>query len=257
MTIDAIIQAVRYADMLAVTLPINKSSFDSVTVWTEPGDEAVQQICRDNGVICYTTDAFRRNGDPFNRGRAYNVAIRKLIGERMEKNGLPEGWVCQLDSDVVMPTGWRAAFERLPPDPECFYGARRYNVETIEQWAAIQANPEELRKALLYRGIGYGYLQLWNVVSSTFIKAWNATQGNPHPIWPDGSTADWQWRNLWGDCPWNPPTQPPDHVLDHGVVGPCDAPTGLLRQLPFNVIHLGITGINSTGRYTPLWTPTS
>lgn len=255
MRIDAIVQSVRYADMLAITLPLNLSSFDSITVWTAPGEEAVQQVCREYGVDCYTTDAFHRDGDPFNRGRAYNVAFRELIGKRMEKTDSPEGWVCQLDSDIVMPKGWRPAFETLPPDPECFYGARRYNVETAEQWAAIQADPAELNNALLYRGIGYGFLQCWNGISSTFIKAWNATQGNPHPEYPDGSTADWQWRNMWGDCPWNPPTQPPDHILDHSVAGPVDPPTGLLRQLPFNVIHLGITGQNDTHRKTPLWTP--
>lgn len=256
MRIDAIIQAVRYADMLAITLPLNKAAFDSVTVWTAPGDEEVQRVCQDNGVTCRITDAFHREGDPFNRGRAYNTAFRRLITERMTQTGSPEGWVCQIDSDIVMLSGWREAFEKLPPDPECFYGARRHNVETAEQWAEVCGDDGDaaLQRLTLFRGIGYGYLQLWNAASSTFIKAWNATQGNAHPEWSDGSTADWQWRNLWGSAPWDPPTQPPDHVLDHTVPEPCDPPTGLLRKLPFNVVHLGIPGVNATGRHTPLWT---
>lgn len=259
MRIDAIIQSTGYADMLAITLPLNKAAFDSVTVYTKRGDTATQAVCAANGVQCIETDRFTQNGSRFNRGAVYNEAFERHLRECSLGLRIGWGWVCVLDSDIVMPLGWRETFERLPPDEEGFYGARRYNVETPEQWAAVCSDDgdEALRRLTLYRGYGYGYLQLFHLHSITFRNLWYQTGGNPYPEWQDGSTADWMFRNAWGEHPWDPPTQPPDHVLRHDVPEPCDPPTGLLRKLPFNVIHLGITGINATGRHTPLWTTPS
>ncbi len=254
MRIDAIIQSSSYADMLAITLPLNKAAFDSVIVYTKRGDTATQVVCAANDVRCIETDRFTQNGSRFNRGAVFNEAFRGAIKEYSLGLRIGFGWICMLDSDIVMPAGWRETFEGLPPERECFYGARRYNVETAEQWAAVQADPEYLKQLTLFRGYGYSYVTLHHVGSSTFLRLWETTQGNPYPEWRDGSTADWMFRNQWGDCPWDPPTQPPDHTLDHSVPEPCDAPTGLLRKLPFNVIHLGISGVNATGRHTPLWT---
>ena len=248
MRIDAIIQSTNYADMLELTLPQNRASFDTVTVYTKRGDEATKAVCARYDTTCIETDRFTQNGSRFNRGAVYNQAFWELAP-------MLRGWVCILDSDIIMPPGWRETFLKLPPDRKCFYGARRYNVETKEQYADVQARGDAaLRDLTLYRGYGYGYLQLFNVTSATFARAFQDTHGNPYPEWQDGSTADWMFRNLWGEHPWDPPTQPPDHVLDHTVPELCDPPTGLLRKLPFNVVHLGVTGVNSTGRHTPLWT---
>lgn len=257
MRIDAIIQSCSYADMLAITLPLNKVAFDSVTVYTKRGDIATQAVCAANGVVCIETDGFTHNGSRFNRGRVYNEAFWHLLAaHHLDAPRMERDWICILDSDIVMPVGWRGAFERMPPDTECLYGARRYNVETVEQWAEVCSDDGDaaLRRLTLFRGYAYGYLTLHNVRSSTFRRAWHQTNGNPYLEWHDGSWADCAWRLLWGDAPWDPPTQPPDHVLDHTVPEPCDPPTGLLRKLPFNVVHLGITGLNCDGRHTPLWT---
>lgn len=253
MRIDAIIQSTAYADLLAVTLPANKASFDSVTVYTKIGDEPTKAVCACEGVACIETDLFTKGGSRFNRGAAFNASFHHLLA----KHQLNVGWFCILDSDIIMPPNWRAAFEGLPPELECMYGARRYNVETPEQWAAVCADPEYLKQLTLFRGYGYSYLQLFSPRSSTFGALWQQTQGNPYLEWQDGSTADWVFRNAFGEAPWDPPTQPPDHALDHSVPEPCDLPTRMLRKLPFNVIHLGISGINATGRHTPLWTSPS
>lgn len=254
MRIDAIIQSTGYHDMLALTLPQNKGSFDSVTVYTKYGDEQTKQVCAKERVACIETHRFTQNCSRFNRGAVYNEALQDQILRRYG-SGESRQWFCIIDSDIILPPNWRELFEGLPPDQECFYGARRYNVETMEQYAEVQRRGREaLNELVLFRGYGYGYLQLFSCRSSTFAQLWTETRGNPYPEWQDGSTADWMFRNQWGDHPWNPQTQPPDHVLDHSVSEPCDQPTGLLRKLPFNVTHLGVTGINATGRHTPLWT---
>ncbi len=254
MRIDCIIQSTNYSDMLALTLPLNKGHFDSVTIYTKTGDTATQEVCAREGVTCIETDRFTQNGSKFNRGAVYNEAFwRLLAAPHLDAPTVQRDWICILDSDIVLPPVFRFECETLGLDRGCFYGARRYNVETLEQWQEVCTNPEALKKLTLFRGYGYGYLSLHNVYSSTFMRLWIETGGNPYLEWHDGSWADCAFRLHWGDHPWDPPTQPPDHILDHTIVGLCDPPTGLLRQLPFNVIHLGVTGVGATGRGTPLW----
>lgn len=257
MRIDAILQSFGYADMLSITLPLNKNSFDSLTVWTKTGDEATKAICAREGVPCVETDLFTKNGAKFCRGAGFNEAFRRLIYRYATIRCDPE-WICILDSDIVLPPNWRSTFEGLSPNSEHFYGARRYNIETMEQWEKVKGwDKEELDKCLLYRGYGYSYFSLNHFCSSTFVRLWLQTQGQPYFEHVDGSTADYLWRNNWGDHPWNPAPLPPDNILDHSILGPVDPPTGLLRQLPFNVLHLGLTGFNSKERITPLWTTPS
>lgn len=257
MRIDAILQSFDYADMLSITLPLNKRFFDGLTVWTKYGDEATKAVCAQEGVVCIETDLFTKDGCRFNRGRAFNKAFRQLVQEYNAVGKNPE-WVCILDSDIVLPPAFRSTLDEMESsgelNDEYFYGARRYNIETEEQWEKVKGwDQEELSKCLLYRGYGYSYLSLHNMCSSTFCRLWRETQGNPYLPYPDGSTADWVFRNHFGSYEWDPPTRPPNHILDHSVVGICDSPTGLLRQLPFHVLHLGVSGKNATGRNTPLW----
>ena len=252
MRLTCVIQSTSYADMLALTLPINKVHFNSVVVYTRTGDEATKQVCLKEQVLCVETDGFSKGGSKFNRGAVYNEFLRSELSHHSVLRWEPS-WVVILDSDIVLPSDFRGQFEALPPDREHFYGARRYNVETMDQWVAVRQNPNTLKNLTLFRGYGYGYLQIFHPSSSTFRSLWTKTHGNPYPEWMDGSTADWMFRNEWGDHPWDPYPPPPDHALLHNVPEPCDPPRGLLKKLPFHVIHLGVTGINSTGRHTPLW----
>lgn len=258
MYINCIIQSFNYADMLSITLPLNKHFFDHIEVWTKTGDEATKAVCAKEGVLCIETDLFTLNGDKFNRGRAFNEAFRRIVWRDVIEKEVRPGWVCILDSDVVLPPAFRETLNEMEQrgeiDKECFYGARRYDVTTIDMWNRVKNwDQKELDKCVLFRGYGYSYFSLNSMDSSTFVRLWNQTGGNPYYEHPDGSEADWRYRNEFGDCPWNPPTQPPDHILDHSVPEPCDQPTGLLRKLPFNVIHLGVPGVGATGRRTPVW----
>lgn len=256
MRIDALIHSCDYADMLAMTLPLNKPSYDSITVYTKFGDEGTKAVCRDNDVRCVETDGFTKNGAKFCRGAVFNEAFRQMIDD-WHHNRLELDWVETLDADIVKPSNWRAIFEALPPNREHFYGSRRYNVETREQWEKIKIDPEYVKHLTCFRGYAYSYAALFSPHSSTFGRLWNQTRGSAYPEYMDGSTADYLFRNEWGDHPWNPAPLPPDNILDHSILGLVDPPTGLLRQLPFNVLHLGETGKNATSRLTPLWNPPS
>lgn len=226
---EAIIQSVNYSDFLAITLPLNRGLFDRVVVYTVPGDPAIE-VCKKEGVEWVETDSFYVNRSKFNRGAAYNQAFRNLKYN---------DWVTILDSDIVLPPDFgTAGLSR-----EFFYGARRFNIETMADWERVKADPGTLNEYTLYRGFGYGYLQLFNVNSFIF----KSLGDRPYYEHPDGSEADWRFRNNWGDMTWDPPFD----LNGHHEKDVKDTGTHYLKCLPFNVIHLGITGVNSTGRHTP------
>ena len=246
MRIDAILQVVNYSDFLAITLPLNLKHFDSVTVYTTEKDFATKDICRKYGVQYVETDLFYKGGSKFNRGAVFNAAFWQLYGSHTD-------YWATLDADIVLPDNFRATCEAHCQDRECFYGLRRYNVETQEQWEEVKKSPEYLKNLTLWRGYGYSYLAMFGPNSETFKKLWIATQGNPYFEYKDNSTADWVFRNCWGSYEWNPYPLPPDNIIDHSIQGDVDQPTGLLKQLPCHAIHLGQAGQNGEGRKTPIW----
>lgn len=236
MKTECIIVSFNYSDFLSITLPRNRLAFDRVVVYTKSSDLATQQICAENGVECVTTDAFAKNGAKFNRGAVYNEALANL---RFKE------WVCLMDSDVIVTADFSTQFAIMGPNPENFYGTRRYNVETPEEWQAIVADPSRLNSTLLLRGFGYGYFQLFHYNSFVFQQTWNGQ----YPESFSCSESDWVFRNQWGEEIWDPPFK----IAGHQEKNVQDRGTGLLRCLPFHCIHLGVTGINSTERKTQRW----
>lgn len=236
MKIECIIPSFDYSDFLSATLPFNRHAFDRIVVLTKPEDTETQRVCERNSVECIVTRAFVKNGSKFNKGAVYNQGISNL---RFNE------WICLMDSDVVLPSFFKQAFQSVQPNNELFYGARRYNVETPELWAEIVKNPAVLKNVLLYRGFGYGYLQIFHRESQIFRKALDSK----YPESFSGAESDWQFRNFWGQEIYCPPFDQGGHqakiVKDYG--------SKLLRCLPFSVVHLGVTGVNATGRKTIPW----
>lgn len=231
---EAIIQSVHYSDLLKITLAKNQRHFDRVVVYTVAGDSSID-ICKELGVEYVETDLFYKGGAKFNRGAVYNLAFQQLRHKE---------WVTIIDSDIVLPDNYREQFDKHAKEKECLYGARRYNVETQSHYESI-VRTGDYRNTLLYRGYGYGYLQAFHYKSAIF----QSRLPDAYPEWHDGSTADWVFRNAWGDINWLPDF----NLLGHNESHVQDPPNGQLRCLPFHVIHLGITGVNATGRFTPKW----
>jgi hypothetical protein len=237
MKLEAIIVSFDYSDLLSITLPKNKDSFDRIVVYTKPHDTETQRVCALNGVECITTDSFTKDGAKFNRGAVYNEALRTL---RFNE------WVCLMDSDIIVIPDFHQHFRSVNPDKECFYGVRRYDVQTPEQYRAVSLNQNLLKDEItLFRGFGYGYLQIFHYDSSIFQQTWNGQ----YPESFSCSESDWVFRNQWGEEIWDPPF----NLAGHQEKNVQDRGTGLLRCLPFHCLHLGVTGINSTERKTERW----
>ena len=225
--------SVNYDDLLDVTLGENKPELDEIIVVTDTKDQKTVEVCKKHKVICVQDDIFYINNSKFNKGMAYNLVMDKL------KNILD--WVLIIDADVVLPKQFKKNFFSIDPNIEYMYGARRHGIVTPEEWSDVKNNPKNLNKYVLYRGIGYGYFQLFNFKSKiiqNFISNNNKIIYPPHPT---AAEADWIFRNYWGDFDFNPKDQNP--WLENN-----DKPLNLLKQLPFHVIHLGQSGVNEWER---------
>lgn len=110
--IRAVITSVDFADLLALTLPLQMRHLAEAVVLTSPRDLATQEVARRCGASVYATDAFYRDGARFNKYRAVEECL-DAIGRR--------GWLCLLDADVV----WPAAASFGSPEPVTLHTPRR------------------------------------------------------------------------------------------------------------------------------------
>lgn len=230
---DAIIVSFGFTDLLRITIPVNKPAFDRITVVTTLQDRETQDLCKQLKVNHITTDAFTRGGQRFNKGAAYNVAFNVVK---------PTDWVTLIDSDILVSALLRREITNL--DKSFFYGARRKIIFDEHQLVATFRNPQSIKHLKLYRGFGYGFFQLFNV------QAYQYRGHLPSP-YPEPNTgageSDWMFRNRWGDMTFSPLTG-----INEG--GPeevdRDSGNGLLRCLPFSVLHLGHWGSNAAKNRT-------
>lgn len=240
-SLTAIIAAINYDDFLEITLCENKEAFDNIIIITDSKDAKTQELCKKYGVSCVITDVFYINNNKFNRGMAYNLVF-KYLKERLD-------WVLLMDADIVVPKNFKQLFSNLNPDKESFYGAQRYDVQTHEEWLAIKADPNKIKKHLLYRGIGYGYFQLFNFNSSTIQNLAEKNDLLIYPPFPTVSEGDWIFRNYWSDWIFDPKLSgdPNQHQIEYN--DRAENPNRL-KRLPFHVIHLGQPGKNESSRIT-------
>lgn len=137
MKLEAVITCVNYGDFLAYTLPINKSLFNRLVVVTSPEDKLTQRVCEYWHVQCIQTDVFRSKEGHFCKGAGINVGLAALD---------KDGWVMQLDGDIVLPPLTRLALERAALNPDTIYGADRFMVRNYQEWAEFLGNPRLLHE---------------------------------------------------------------------------------------------------------------
>lgn len=92
----AILVAVDYSDILAITLPYNRHHFDDVMVVTSTGklDDETRDIAAANDCKVFSTDLFFGKSNVFNKFAALERGLDKL-GRR--------GLLCVMDADILFP----------------------------------------------------------------------------------------------------------------------------------------------------------
>jgi hypothetical protein len=132
MKLEAIIVCVGYNDRLCWTLPVNRAFFDKVVVVTTSADMKTQTLCKFWDVTCKVVDI--GSATP-NKGSLINEGLKELAGD---------GWVLQLDADVMLPPKFRAILDILDLDVNSLYGVDRLCVSSLQEWLDFWKEPSLL-----------------------------------------------------------------------------------------------------------------
>lgn len=241
--IEAVIVSFNCLDLLSVTLPRNLPELDHIIIVTKPEDEETIEYCRSTDsdkLTIFTTDAFTVSGAVFNKG----FAIAQAFNSCLKYND----WIVTQDTDIILHKGFNRDFINFNPDTERFYGMRRINIDTREEFESLEKGEKKLEDFICYRGSGYGYWACANVNSTIYKKLLKEWGGFGYPFWvKEARDIDWIWRNNWGERIFSPPL---DKFPDCHFQSNNDYDIGLYTELPFRCLHLGIPGKNHEVRTT-------
>lgn len=195
----ALLVCVDYWDYLAVTLPLNKHHFDRMLIVTSPADHRTQQLCIENQVDCYPTNAFYENGAHFNKWKALEEGL-DVLGR--------EGWLCLMDADIVWPQV--VTFTKVGLQPGKIYTPFRRMLHNVtlplppeEEWA-------DLPRHKLINEFS-GYTQIFHADDPVLGEPpWHETN------WEHAGGADTFFSRQWSKHNW---VRPPFEVLHLGQNG--------------------------------------
>lgn len=208
--IRAAIVCVDYADLLALTLPRNRPHFEQVLIVTNEQDKATVELAINHKCVVYQTDAFYRNGAVFNKWLA--------LEEGLDRFGRQD-WMCMLDADTIWP--------REIPDIELevgkLYSPLRHMCEEIPKSSSgspLIPSEDQWARYPIHRNIyeWAGYTQIFHARDKVLqgSKYWHEVN------WRHAGGADSFFQAKWETC-------------------------NKIRP-PFNVLHLGLAGVNWCGR---------
>lgn len=215
----AILVSVDFADILALTLPYNRHHFDDVCVVTTSGDVATIRVAAANDAWCYCTDAFYKDGADFNKWLA--------LEEGLDYFGRI-GWTCIMDADILWPKNatdlMRAplAWSSLPAALQCgnlhtplrrMWHRPSDTIPSESDWKKFPLHRQQHEFA--------GYTQIFHADDPVLsgLGHWHETD------WRHCGGADSFFQAKW--------------------------PQERKVRPPFEVLHLGESGINWCGRATP------
>jgi hypothetical protein len=139
MKLEAVVVCVKFNSWLAWTLPVNRQFFDKLVVVTSTKDTKTQLLCHYWQVPCIPVDI--TEDFPFNKGRMINEGLKTLDGD---------GWVLQLDADIMLPPKFRNIMNELDLDQNGLYGADRLMVKDMKEWLDFWLEPELIHECNTY-----------------------------------------------------------------------------------------------------------
>lgn len=163
--IDAVSVCDGYADMLAVTLPLNRPHIRDFIIVTSRGDVDTQRIAAQHDcrvVICERFESgiipekYQPQSRLWNKGAAINDGMAALRDDA--------GWVLIHDSDIIFTARVMQAINRRLLNVRRLYGVQRGDCRTAEQLERWRANPDTVARFPKVRSMpGVGYFQLFHV----------------------------------------------------------------------------------------------
>ncbi len=227
MQLQTAISCVNYDDFLALTLPHNLPFLESVTVLTSPRDTATIGLAKRLGVQLFISDAWHTGG-PLNKALALNQWLTHASAYE------PEAWLLTLDADVLLFQSVPACLASL--DRSCLYGVHRRLCETPAELDGffsgrrpLDGFPLDLVRMI--QGKLWGTVSAVNPVAlSGYFQLWNPDHSVGAKSFSESGTAE-------------------AYDLAFGLSFP-ETSRVLLDQ---EVLHLGPTEINWTGRRSSRW----
>jgi hypothetical protein len=157
--------------MLKITLPLNRSIFNSVTVVTTSKDEETKKICRENNTTVLEYDCCFCEYDKLkvkNKHKMFNLSKMINQGLMYIYENYPNQWVLYLNSDIILDSKLKNFNVNL--DKNFIYGCRRCLCPTNEEFLKLNNNidfnvlnkifPDQDGDA----AVGVGFFQLFNKV---------------------------------------------------------------------------------------------
>jgi len=205
---------VDFADLLALTVPQNRHHFDEMWIVTAPHDQKTLHLCQHFRSLGFKVNTVVT--DLFYRhGASFNKWAALEYG--LDEMGR-FGWLCILDADTL----WPSTLPHWRLDAGCLYTPYRRMLEHVSlplpvesAWCQLPRHPQQVEWA--------GYTQVFHASDPVLPRApWHATN------WRHAGGADSFFQALW--------------------------PQQRKLRPPFEVLHLGTSGVNWCGRATPYLT---
>jgi len=219
--LEGVVVSVGCADFLDLTLGWNIKHFDKFVVVTGSADVDTQNVAKKYGATLVISDRYKENRASLNKGKLVNDGVANLDYD---------DWVLLTDADILLPSNFRAEFNKYVWNPGILYYATRLHTPMNDhEWVRRYQKDERLIKTLKFthpptNRMPWGYFQLFNCRAKVLSKL--GTKISSEDFQSAGG-IDKHFLERW-----------PSHR----------------RQLaPFTVIHMahGKMGENWTGRNTP------
>src|SRR5580692_5186527 len=114
--IHAVSVSIGYGDFLQESLKFNRHHFDKYIIVTSKDDKETRHLARQYNCVCLTTEDYKRDEAEFNKGRLIERGLMQLPAN---------GWICHIDSDIVLPRAFRYELELAHLQKDKIYGCDR------------------------------------------------------------------------------------------------------------------------------------
>lgn len=138
MKVEALTVSVNYSDYLSYFLLHNKYCFDNLVVVTSDKDRDTADVCDHFHINCIKTNLFEKE---FNKGVAINLGLKNLNRD---------GWICIIDSDIILPPRTRYLLEIAQLKEDTLYGINRMMCPSYEAWCEYMTKPKISHECEIY-----------------------------------------------------------------------------------------------------------
>ena len=131
--IEGLVVCVGFSDILAYTLPNNKSLFNNLVVVTDTKDKDTERLCHIYNVKCIKTDIFYKEGAKFDKGAGINEGLKHLD---------LDGFVWLWDADIWIHPHSMKQLKKIHLNPQHLYGCDRILIESFKDWTEFIKMPD-------------------------------------------------------------------------------------------------------------------